>query len=188
MPSLVEIGPVVLEKKIFKFPKCILNILISSPLKKYVAFNLNKLDSLGLVWMELDQWFRRRRLLNFVHVFSLFHFNVPWKRGMALYLYKLESPLPISALCQVWLKLVWWLWRRRFLNFVNVFSLFSNNLPLQKVVALHLNKLESPSPKMLCVKYGGNWPSGSLNLLYIFLLFCNDLPLEKECCPSFEQT
>ena len=32
-------------------------------------------------------------------------------------------------------------------NFVNVFSLFCNYLPLDKGMALHLNKLESPLPK-----------------------------------------
>ena len=40
-----------------------------------------------------------------------------------------------------------WFWRRRFLNFVNVFSLFRNYLPLEKEGALHLNNLESPLPK-----------------------------------------
>ena len=34
-----------------------------------------------------------------------------------------------------------------FLNFVNVFLLFPNYLPLKKGVTLHLNKLESHSPK-----------------------------------------
>ena len=34
-----------------------------------------------------------------------------------------------------------------FLNFVNVFSLFCNYLPLEKGGALHLNKPESPLPK-----------------------------------------
>ena len=38
-------------------------------------------------------------------------------------------------------------YRRRFFNFVNSFSLFLNYLPLEKGGALHLNKLESPSPK-----------------------------------------
>ena len=37
--------------------------------------------------------------------------------------------------------------KKIFLNFVNVFSLFRNYLPLEKGGALHLNKLESPSPK-----------------------------------------
>ena len=66
---------------------------------------------------------------------------------MVLHLKKLESPSPKDALCQVWLKLAQWFWTRRFLNFINVFSLFRNYLPLEKGGTLHLNKLESPSPK-----------------------------------------
>ena len=68
---------------------------------------------------------------------------------MVLYLNKLESPSPKDALWQVWLKLSKWLWRRRFFNFVNVFSLFSNYLPLEKGGTLHLNKLQSPPLKSL---------------------------------------
>ena len=83
---------------------------------------------------------------NFVNVFSLFLNYLPLERGGALHLNKLESPSPKDALRQVWLKLAQWFWRRRFLNFVNIFSLFFNYLPLKKG-ALHLNKLESPSPK-----------------------------------------
>ena len=60
---------------------------------------------------------------------------------------EIESPSPKDALCQDWLKLAQWLWRRGFFNFVNVFSLFHNYLPLEKSRALHLNKLESPSPE-----------------------------------------
>ena len=75
-----------------------------------------------------------------------------------------ESPLPKGALCQVWLNLAHWFWKR-FLNFVSVISglcnsvvlkkilkfcqcisLFHNYLLLEKGGALHLNKLESPSP------------------------------------------
>ena len=44
----------------------------------------------------------------------------------------LESPSPKDALCQDWLKLAQWFWRRRFFNFINVFSLFCNNLSLEK--------------------------------------------------------
>ena len=66
---------------------------------------------------------------------------------MVLSLNKLESPLPKDALCQVRLKLVQWFLRRRFLILVHVFLLFHNYLALEKGKALHLNKLESPSPK-----------------------------------------
>ena len=64
---------------------------------------------------------------------------------------KLESPSPKCALCQVWLKLAHWFWRKRFLNFVNVILLFRYYVPLGKCRAFHLNKLESPSVKnVLC--------------------------------------
>ena len=65
----------------------------------------------------------------------LFHFN------------KLNSSLPKDAMCQVWLKLAQWFLRRRFFNFINVFLLFLNYFILEKGWALHLNKLEFPSPK-----------------------------------------
>ena len=60
---------------------------------------------------------------------------------------KIKSYSPKDALCQVWLKLAQLFWRRRFFKFVNLFSLFLNYLLLEKDGALHLNKLESPSPK-----------------------------------------
>ena len=75
MPSLVEIGPVVLENKIFfNFVNLFLLFLNYLPLEKGGALYLNKLDSsspkdaLCQVWLKLAQWFRRRRFLNFVNV------------------------------------------------------------------------------------------------------------------------
>ena len=52
-------------------------------------------------------------------------------------------------------------WRRRFLNFVNVFSLFYNYLPLEKGGAFHLTNLNPLHPRIPCAKYGWNWPSSS---------------------------
>ena len=79
--------------------------------------------------------------------FRYFCNNLPLEMGWVLHLNKLDSPSPKDALWQVWLKMAKWLWRRRFLNFVNVFSLFCNYLPLEKGGALHLNKFESPLSK-----------------------------------------
>ena len=107
-------------------------------------------DALCQDWLKLAQWFWRRRFFNFVNFFFVISYicnYLPLEKSGALHLNKLESPLPKDALCQVWLKLVKWFWRRRFLNFVNVFSLFRYYLPLEKGGALHLNKLESPLPK-----------------------------------------
>ena len=69
-----------------------------------------------------------------------------WKRVGALHLNKVEFPSPKDLLCQLWLKLAHWFWRRRFLKFVNEFSQFQNSLPLEKFGALHLKKLETPLP------------------------------------------
>jgi hypothetical protein len=50
-------------------------------------------------------------------------------------------------LCQVWLKLAQWFWRRRFLKDTTPFLHFYDYLPFEEDLALHLNKLESPSPQ-----------------------------------------
>ena len=76
-------------------------------------------------------------------------------KGVALHLNKLEFPSPKDALCQLWLKFAKWFWRR-FLNFVNVFLLFRNSLPLEKGVALHLRKF--PSSKDVFAMFIWNWP------------------------------
>ena len=65
---------------------------------------------------------------------------------MTLYLNKFESPAPKNALCQVWLKLAQWFWRR-FLNIFKIVLLFSYYLPLEKGVTFRLNKFESPPLK-----------------------------------------
>ena len=104
-------------------------------------------DALCQIWLKLAQRFWRRIFLNFVNVFSLSRNDHPLEKGWTLHLNKFESPSPKDALCQVWLKLAQWFWGRRFFNFVNVFSLFHNYLPLEKAGALYLNKLESPLPK-----------------------------------------
>ena len=70
---------------------------------------------------------------------------------MVLHLNKLESFSPKDALCKVLLKLAEWFWKRRFGNFVKVISLFRNYFPLEKGIALHLNKLKSSLyKKALC--------------------------------------
>ena len=105
------------------------------------------------------------------------------EEGRALHLNKIESPSPKDALFQVWLKLAEW-FLRRFFNFLNIFALFHNYPPIEKGRALHLNKIESPSPKDGCAKFGLNWLSGSgeedfFNFVNVFSLFRNYLPLEK---------
>ena len=95
------------------------------------------------------------------------------------------TPPPKDDLCQVWLKLAWWFWRK-FLNIFNIILNFHFYLLLEKDVALHLNKLESPSSKDAL---GQDWMKSAqwflrrrlLNIFNIILYFCYMyyLPLEK---------
>ena len=87
--------------------------------------------------------------------------DVLYENLLVLHLNKLESPSSKDALCQVWLKLAQWFWRRRFLNLVNVFSLFRNYLPLEKDGAFIWRNLNPLHPRMLCAKFGWIWPIGS---------------------------
>ena len=102
------------------------NFVIISQLEKDGELHWNKLDSHSAkddvcqVWLKLAQWFWRERFLKFVNTFSLFRYYLSLKKGVALHLYKLLflNYLPLKKghkddLCQVWLKLVQWLWRRR---------------------------------------------------------------------------
>jgi hypothetical protein len=72
---------------------------------------------------------------------------LPFENDLTLDLYNFEFPLPKDDLYQVLLKLACWFWKRRFLKIFSKFSLFRYYLPLKKVSPLHLNNLESPSPK-----------------------------------------
>ena len=118
-----------------------------------LVLHLKKLESPSLKdalcqdWLKLAHCFWRRGFFNFINVFLLFLNYLPLKKGWALLLNKHKFPSPKDDLCQFWLKLAERFWRRRFLNFINVFSLFCNYLPLEKVRAFHQNKIEFPSPK-----------------------------------------
>ena len=108
---------------------------------------------------------------------------------------KLWVPYPFThgSFVSSLVKLAQWFWRRRFLNFVNVFLLYHNYLPLEKGVALPLNKYESPSTKATLYQLS-LVETGPLVLEKIFK-FCQCSfaislwsPLQKGCSPSFVQT
>ena len=70
---------------------------------------------------------------NFVYVFSLFRNYLPSEKLTSFHLNKLDFPSTKNALCQVRLNLVQCFLRRRFLNFVNEFSLFCYYLLLNPI-------------------------------------------------------
>jgi hypothetical protein len=92
--------------------------VIISPLKRTSPFiwrNLNPLHQ-RIICTKFDWlWpagFREEDFFKKFSVFLLFHYYLPLEKAIPLPLNKLELPLPKDDLCQVWLKLVQWFWRR----------------------------------------------------------------------------
>ena len=70
----------------------------------------------AVFWLKLAQWLWRIFLNKLiVNVFSPFRNYLPLGKGLVLHLNKLESYLAKHSLCQVWLKLTLWFWRRRWI-------------------------------------------------------------------------
>ena len=74
---------------------------------------------------------------------------------------KVEYPSLKDVLCQVWLKLALWFWRRRFLKFVNFLLYFVIISPWNRTWPLIWINLNPLHPRMFYAKFGWNWPSGS---------------------------
>ena len=197
VPCFVESGKIVLKKKTFRFRQCIFAIVII-PVRKgldpsfeqtWIPFTKGWLVS---VWLKLMQRFWRKIFLNFVNVFSLFRYYLPWKRAGS-FLNKLVFPSSKVALCQVWLKLVQWFWRKWFINFINLFSQFRVYLFLEKDGTLHLNKHEYPLITQCCFVPSlklAQWflRKGILNFVNVISLYTLLSPLGNVRCSSFEQT
>ena len=89
---------------------------------------------------------------------------------------------PKIALLQVWLKLDGWFWKRKFLNFVNVFSLFRYLIisPKKKGVAFIWTNFNPLHLRMVCAEFCWNWPRRRfLKVVNVISLFCNYLLLGK---------
>ena len=106
----------------------------------------------------------------------------PFENEMALQLYKVESSLPEDALFQVWLKLEQGFWRRRHLNFTNVFLLFLDYLPLKIIFITVISTITNRDH--VCQSYKQISPNNAfgkriLEIVNDFLLFHNNFLLEK---------
>jgi hypothetical protein len=97
--------------------------------------------------IEFGHLVLEKKILKFLSAFLLLRYYLPLEKGYPLYLNKHESLLSKDNVCQVWLKLVQWFWRRRFLNYPTPFFHFCAYLPFEEDLALHLNKLEFTLPK-----------------------------------------
>ena len=90
-----------------------------------------------------------------------FCYHLPLEKGVSLYLNDLVLYLPKHALCQVWLKLDQWFWKRTFLKLRQC----SFDIPFM-IMIFPLGKKRGPSseqtplPKYFYAKFGWNLPSG----------------------------
>jgi hypothetical protein len=142
-------------EKVYKWPHPIFTFLRLSPLWRRSGSLFEQLEfpspriNLYQVWLILACWFWRRRFFKMFSVFLLFHYYMylPMEKGYPLPLNKFEFPSSKDNLCQVWLKLVQWFWRKRFINDPTPFLHFCDYLPFEKNLALNLKKLKFPLPK-----------------------------------------
>ena len=112
--------------------------------------SLTPKDALCQVWLILAKRFWKRRFLNFANIFSLFRKYLPLEKVEALYLNKFESPSLKDPLYKFWMLFALWFWRRRFLNFINAFSVFRNYLPLEKEFSLFFQNWNFLHPGQRC--------------------------------------
>ena len=152
VPSLLEIGPVVLERKIFK--SCQFIFIISQLTLLWEGCG----PSLQQTWIPSTRMLCAKFCWNwpsgsFLNEFLLYPNYLPFEKCVALHLNKFESPSPKNAGPVVLVK--------KILKVFNVFLLFQNYLPLKKGLALHAKKLDFFfQPRMLCAKIGWNCFSG----------------------------
>ena len=91
---------------------------------------------------------KKKYFLKFVNVVSLFPYYLPLEKGVALHLNELDYPSPKGCFVPSLVKIGPVVLKKRdFSSLSMFFLLFRNYLPLEKGGVLHLNKLESQSPK-----------------------------------------
>ena len=136
--------------------------VITSPRKKVWLFIWTNLNSLYLgIFCAKFGWnwssAYGEDFYKIVNVCSPFCSCLPLEKGVAFHFNRLECPSPKDDLRQVWLKLVQWFWRRRFLNIVNEFCYFFFIIsPWKKGLPFNWTKLNPLHPRKLCAKFGWN--------------------------------
>ena len=131
------------------------------PLEKDRAHHLNKFESPSPkdCLVEIGQAVLEKIFKFWQCIFAISLLSI-LEKGRDPTFEQLEYHLSKDALCQVWLRFAQWFWRS-FVISINVFSLFCNNLPLEKArpfIWITLNPLHL---RMLCAKFCWNWLCGS---------------------------
>ena len=118
-----------------------------------------------------------------------FHYFViitPCKKAGSFIWTNLNPLLHKDASCQDWLKLSQRFWRRRCFNFINVFSLFPNYLPLEKTWRI-LFTHGCFVPSLVEIMAQWFWRRRFYTFINAFSEFPNYLPLEKDKALHYKQ-
>ena len=131
-----------------------------------MVLHLNKLespspnDALCQIWLKLAQQFWESNFFNFINVFYLSLIISPLKRAGPFIWTKLNTLHPRMHCANFG-----WNWpsgsEEDFLNFVNVFCYFVIISPGKRAAPCNWTNLNPLHPRILCAKFGWNWPSGS---------------------------
>ena len=97
--------------------------------------------------IKLAQKFRRRRFKFHECTFAILLLISPYVKRFCLFFLNKQILFTPGCFLPSLVEIGPLVLEKVILNFINVFSLFCNYLPLEKGRALHLNKLESPSPR-----------------------------------------
>jgi hypothetical protein len=164
VPSLIKIGPVVLEKMILKDPIPFLHFCDYLPFEEDLVLYFNKResplsrDTLYQVWLNLASWFWRRFLKMF-SVFLLFCYYLPIGEGQSPF-----NPLTqgqfVSSLIKIGpvvLEKNIFKWPTPFLHFCDYLP-FEEDLALWPFIWRNLNFLY---PRIICTKFDWIWLAGS---------------------------
>jgi hypothetical protein len=158
-----------------------------SPLKRTWTFIWTNLKSLHprIICIKFD-WFwsdvsGEEDFFKMFSVFLFFCYYLPLEKGCPLLLNKFEFCWLKDNLCQVWLKLAQWFWRR-FLNDPTPVLHFC----LKRTWSFIWTYLNSLHPRIICTKFDSICPAGSRSgedfskIFSAFLLFRYYLPLEMD--------
>ena len=143
-------------------------LVMISPLKRAESFNYKNLESsspknaLCEVWLKLAQWFRRRRFLKFCQEFLLFgnhlldpssHLGKGWGASFE------QTWIPFTQGCFV--PILVEISPAVLLILSMYFCYLVIISPLKRTGSFIWKNLSPHHPRMLCVKFCWNWPSGS---------------------------
>jgi hypothetical protein len=128
VPSLFNLAQWFWKRRFLNDPTPFLHFCYYLPFEEDLALFLNKLEfpsfKDNLYKFEFGQLVLEKKIIKNFQCISTFSLLSPLGNGYPLHLNKLESPSFKDDLCQIWLKLAQWFWRRRFLNDPTLFFFF----------------------------------------------------------------